>query len=115
MYLAHRIGGPGTQPPLVIMRKKLSFVDGHVHLDGAFAFATLARQTKIERGFHFLTLPTVANCLAADHLAQQPRAPARGMLLFHGDHVTRTHRPALMLPANARADTTFGGRGEAVM
>src|ERR1043166_873820 len=37
------------------------------------------------------------------------------MLLLECHHVTRTHRAAVMLPANARADATFRCRRETVL
>ena len=70
-----------------------------------FALAALARETQVQRFVDVLAVPSAIQRVALQDLEQQARAPARGMLLLSRDHVARTHRAGLVLPAIADADT----------
>src|SRR5207302_3357656 len=62
------------------------------------------RQTKVERVFQILVLPTAFERLTAQHFKEQARASAGGMLLFPRRHVAGTHGAAVILAALAYAD-----------
>ena len=57
--------------------EELGLVRGHVHVDRALALAALARQAEVERVVDLLAAPAVGDGLAAQHLEEDPRAPAR--------------------------------------
>src|SRR5690242_2949472 len=115
MNPAHRVRRAWSQTSLIVMRKKLGLVRGHVDLDRTLAFATLTRQTQVERFLDRFAFPSVFDRLSADHFAEQTRTPARRMLLLHRHHVTRAHRSAMMAPAHTRADATLGRFGKTVL
>src|SRR5438105_1783886 len=115
MYLAHRVSSARTQTAFVVVRKKLSLVNRHIHLHRTLAFAAFARETQIQRFFDFFTLPTIGNRFAANHFAQQTRAPTRRVFLFECHHITWTHRSTFVLTTDAGANTTFGCRRETLM
>src|SRR5439155_4586082 len=103
------MNGPHTA--FVVVRKKLSFVRGHVHRYRALTFASFAGETEIERFLHLLTLPAICDHPALQHLPKQSRPSARRMLLLHSHAIARAHRLMPGLAALADADTAkYGAR-----
>src|SRR5947209_8828051 len=58
----------GADTAFVVMREKLGFVRGHVHIDGAVTFATFAGKAEIERLFYVLVAPAFSDHIAVEHL-----------------------------------------------
>ena len=71
--------------------EELGLVGRHVDVDRAVVRAPLAGQAQVERVIDLAALPAVGDDLAAQHLEEQPRAPARRVLLLARDHVARAH------------------------
>src|SRR6266700_3274328 len=94
------------QSALVIMRKKLRFISRHIDRDGTLTFASFTRETKIERVFYFLALPTVFDDFALEHLPKQTRATACRVLLLVGCAIAWTHRSFFHAPALADSNAT---------
>ena len=74
----------------------------------------LQREAPLERFAHFLARQPVGDDLAAQHLAEQPRAAARRVALLARAAVARAHGAALGRAALAHADAVLGGAREAV-
>ena len=92
-----------------MLRQKLRFVGGHVHLHRALGFAGLATQAEVEGFVDGLALEAfVAQC-AGEHLPEQVGAAAGGVLLLAGGAVAGTHDAALGVAASADADAALGG------
>src|SRR5579875_1324080 len=91
------------------MREELRLISGHVHVNRAFRLATLAGQTKAEGFAHIRVAPLSLNHFAMEHLKEQPRATAGGMLFLSRGSVAGAHRAAAFLAAFANADTTLDG------
>src|SRR5207302_5700740 len=104
-----------TETPLVIMRKKFSFVSSDVHADRTLALAPFAGKTKIERMLDVMVMPSVANDIALSHLPEQVRAPAGRVLLLASDTKAGTHDAAVILPALPHPDAAQSGLGQAAM
>ena len=100
---AHRVGVPGPQPALVVVREELGLVGGHVDVHRALGLASLARQAEVERLADRLALPALLHRVALEHLEEQVRPAAGRVHLLLGDHVARAHRPVLLLAALADA------------
>src|SRR5689334_20636588 len=90
------------------MSKEFGLVGGHVHIDGAFAFAGLAGKAEIERFFYIFVFPAALKRIAAQHFKEQARTAAGGVLLFPGDHVAGAHGAAIVFTALAYADAADG-------
>ena len=71
----------------------------HVDVGWAFGLATLAFQAKIERVMQRLACEFVSRDFSGNDLAQVVSAAARGVNVFQGDHVRRTHRSFILFPA----------------
>src|SRR5437773_9452234 len=84
------MNGPDTS--FVIVRKKLSFIGGHVHRNRTLTFASFAGETEIKRFLHRFTLPAIRDHFALQHLPEQPCASSCRMLLFHCHAIARAHR-----------------------
>src|SRR5689334_5363595 len=107
MNPAHRVRRARAQTPFVVVREKLRLVRRHVDLHRTLALAAFTRKTQVERFLDGVAFPAVFDRLAADHFAEQTGTTTRRMLLLERDHVTRTHRSAMMSTANAGADATL--------
>ncbi len=103
----------GAHLARVMVVQELRLVGGHVDVDGAVGETPLARQAQVEGVADLGGVPTVGDRLAAQHLEQQPRATARGVLLALGHHVARAHHPGARVDALADADAAPGRGGEA--
>src|SRR5690606_22498750 len=77
------------------------------------ALAALAGKAQVERLLHRLARPQVRQDLAAEELAQQPHAPARGVLLFARHAVARAHHAAFQVAALCYAQAAIRGVREA--
>ena len=108
---AHRVGGAGAQPPLVVVRQELGLVRRHVDAHGAVLLAALARQAEVERLQHLVALPQV-DLGAGHHLEQDPRTAASAVLFLARDHEAGAHRSAGHVPALADAHTPNRGVSE---
>src|SRR3954471_18069624 len=97
----HRVGGARPEPSRVVVEEELRLVRRHVHVDGALALASLAREAEIERLLHCLALPSVLERRAFEHLEQQVRPASRRVHLFPGRAIARTHGAAALLAALA--------------
>src|ERR1051325_3133938 len=96
MNPAHRVGRARTQLSFIMVREKLGLVRRHVHLHRTLALTSLARKTQVERFFNRLAPPAVCNRFTPNHLAEQTRPAARGMLFLECDHVAGTHCSAAL-------------------
>ncbi len=112
---SHRVGVPGPQPPLVVVRVELGLVGRHVNVDRALALATLAGQAEVERLADRLGLPQPFHRVALEHLEEQVGAAAGRMHVLLRDHVAGAHRPRILLAALAHADAALGGVREAAV
>src|SRR5215475_12448473 len=83
--LAERVMPQWTRSPVKMMRQKLRLVGRNIYIDRTVAFAAFAREAQIQRRFHMLILPAIANNLAAGHLPEQMRATASRVLLLTRD------------------------------
>ena len=92
---------------LVVLRQKLRLVRGHIHLHRALRFARLAAQAQIERLVHRLALESLRVQRSGQHLPQQMRSAARGVLLVARRTIARTHHAAVRLPARTHSDAAF--------
>src|SRR5207248_9968249 len=93
---------------LIVVRQELSLIDRDIGLYRTLPFAALAGETQIESFLHGLTLPSVVNGFAADHLAQESCPPPGRMYFFARYHVARTHDAAARSAADAGSDASFG-------
>src|SRR6185437_13230523 len=91
-------------PALVVVRQKLGLVSRHVHVNGTFAFATLAGQAQIKRILDGFALPTIGQHLAVHHLKQQMRPAARAVFLLACHLIAGTHDLTALFAALADAD-----------
>ncbi len=111
----HRIVGGRAAAPGVVVVQELRLVRGHVDADRAVRAAALAGQAQVESVADLRGAPAVGHHLAREHLVQQARAPARGVLLL----ARRAEGGAHDGGAGRRCRTAFGyayaaadGRGE---
>ena len=104
-----------TQASLVIVREKLGLVCGQVNAHRAIALAALAGEAEIERLFHVLVAPAVADHVALGHLPEQVGAAAGGVLLFVGHAPAGTHDAAFFAAAFSYADAAQSGVGQAAV
>ena len=107
---AEGVGRARAQAARPVVRQELRLVGRHVHVDGAVALQPLqARQRSSASRTSSLFQPS-RDRLAAQHLEEQPRAAARGVLLLARDHEARAHRAAVEPPALADADAAQDAR-----
>ena len=92
-----------SRPSLVVMREELRLQRRHVDTDRTVLRAALAGEAEVERLEHLLGPPEL-ELLPVDHLPEQSRAPARGVLLLARDHVAGTHHAAVRVATVADAD-----------
>ena len=103
---AHGVVRRRAQPPGVVVGEELGLVRGHVHVHGAVAATPLAGQAQVERLEHVLRPPAVGHGgvgVPVEHLEQQPRPAAGGVLLLAGGTVARAHHPPLAVRGVALA------------
>ena len=91
---------------LVVVRHEFGFVSSHVNIDRTLAFASLAAQTEVEGFLNVLVLPPGFQFFALQHLKEKMSASTRGVLLFQGHHVARTHHAFILPSALANSDAT---------
>src|SRR5665213_1242239 len=99
-------------PVLIMVLEELGLPCGNVHIGGALGFAGLAGEAEVQRVMNLLVLPAVADNAAFQHLPQQVRAAARGVLLLTRCHVAGTHGGIALFAAEADADAARGGLTE---
>jgi hypothetical protein len=85
--------------PLAVLVHELDLHARHVDARRAFALAALARDAKIERGFHRLL--AFAAELARERKPKRIGAPARSVHLVPGRAIRRAHRAGVELAAVA--------------
>ena len=103
---------PRPRPALVVVVGEFRLVGGHVDVDRAVRQTPLARQAQIERVAHLGGAPPVGHHVALQHLPQQVRAPAGGVLLLAGGLIARAHHPAAGLTTLADAHAAALRLGE---
>ena len=103
---------PRPRSALVVVVGEFGLVGGHVDVDRAVRQTPFARQAQIERVAHLGGAPPVGHHVALQHLPQQMRAPAGGVLLLAGGLIARAHHPAAGLAALADAHAAALGLGE---
>ena len=101
-----------VQAALVALREKLGFVGGHVHLHRALGFAGLATEAEIESLVDGAALEAFFAQGAGEHLPQQVRAAASGVLLLAGGAIAGAHDAAHSVAAGADADAALGSARE---
>src|SRR4051794_34172416 len=113
------VGGNGAHASLPVVGKEFGFVCGHVDVDGAVAFASLASEAKIECLLDVLVTPAVADDFAIHHLPEQVSAAAGGMHFLASDHVAGAHgvlmTAAILAATLADADAAQRGAREAAL
>src|SRR5690606_10128046 len=72
------------------------------------ALAPFARKTQVEGALDLLALPAALDDVALEHLEEQVRAAAGGVLFLARDHVARAHGAAALAPARADTDAAQG-------
>jgi hypothetical protein len=91
------------QPALVVVGEILGFQGRHVDADGAIVGAAFAGEAEIERIEHLLAAPQL-ELGSVQHLKEDARPAAGGVLLVSRDHVARAHDAALHAAALSNAD-----------
>ena len=114
----HRVVRRGPQPVLVVVGQELGLVGGHVHVDRAVALAALAGQAQVEGVANGCRAPAVGDRavrVVVEHLEQQTRPAAGGVLLFAGCAVGGTHDSAGVATALSDTDAAQHGTVEAAV
>ena len=99
----------------MIVREKFGLVRGQINAHRAVALAALAGEAEVERLFHVLVAPAVADHVALGHLPEQVGAAAGGVLLFVRHPPARAHDAAFLAAAFSDADAAQHGVGQAAV
>ena len=109
----HRVRGPRSQAPFVVVREELGLIGRHVDVHRTVALAAFAGEAQVECVLDVRVLPALIERVAVQHLEEQARASARRVRLLPCGPVARAHRPALVPAAFADADTPNSRKREA--
>jgi hypothetical protein len=101
------VGGARPKAARIALREELGLQRGQVDTDRAVVRAPLAREAEVERLLDLVGAPGL-ELLAVQHLPEQPRPPARRVLLLARDHEARAHHAAARPPALADPDAASG-------
>ena len=101
-----------VQAAHVALGEEFGFVGGHIDLHRALGFAGLATEAEIEGLVNGAALEAFLSQRAGEHLPEQVRAAASGVLLFAGGAVAGAHDAAYGIAAGADADAALGGAEE---
>src|SRR5579885_129531 len=106
----HRISSPRPQFPRIMVSAEFGLISRHIDMDRAIAFAPFASEAKIERVFDLPAAPAICDHATMQHLEEEPRAPACGILLLARCHIARAHHALLASFPAAKADADAAPR-----